>query len=107
MHLSYLLLPTIVSAAAVGLTQDLNTNAVDARDLLEARQEYRWCYGRKINSGSLRKYEWRIRGVDTDYWCSRSYNPLDEDKHPWYTINACLRTYGCAPSSGGSKFSNP
>ena len=106
MHLNYLLLPITASAAAVQLTQAASTNAISERNL-EARDEYRWCFGHGINSGSLRKYKWRIRGVDTDYWCSRSFNPLDEDKHPWYTVNACLRTYGCAPSSGGYKFSIP
>ena len=51
--------------------------------------------GEKINMGSLRKFNWRMRGIDTDKVC--------QNDGPFPGIKDCLWREGCAPSSGGCK----
>ena len=51
--------------------------------------------GEKINMGSLRKFNWHMRGTDTDKVC--------QNDGPFPGIKDCLAREGCAPSSGGCK----
>jgi hypothetical protein len=47
--------------------------------------------------GSLRKFNWRMRGIDTSKVC--------QNDGPFPGIKDCLWREGCAPSSGGCKCS--
>ncbi|KAM0708224.1 hypothetical protein Q7P35_004874 [Cladosporium inversicolor] len=90
MCFSVLTLPAIAAMASA------NPIAAPAEGGLFARDEYRWCLGEKINSGSLRKFKFRMRSVDTNRICSGD---------PFGGINDCLWNEGCGPSGGGCEYS--
>lgn len=51
--------------------------------------------GQKVNSATLRKFNWRIGGVDTSKVCNGD---------PFGGIKNCLKQEACAPSSGGCEY---
>ncbi|KAM0697939.1 hypothetical protein Q7P36_002793 [Cladosporium allicinum] len=88
MHFNLFLLPALIAAASAQPTESSKTNDVFARD------EYRWCLGEKINSGTLRKFNWRMRGIDTGKVCA-------DGNDAFGGIKSCLGQEACAASGGG------
>jgi hypothetical protein len=99
--------------ALVAMTSAHPAEAPVEGDLF-VRDEYRWCLGtdfhtphksdetwltlskgEKINSGTLCKFNWRMRGIDTDKVCAGD---------AFGGIKNCLGQEACAASGGGCKW---